>query len=81
MHPITAVQVEYSPFSTDIEDEKIGLLEACRELGIKVVVYGVLGRGLLTGKFVRSSITRIGSFAERRRRKVRRTFRSTTTGG
>ena len=53
VHPIAAVQVEYSPFTTDIEDEKIGLLKACRELGVKVVVYGVVGRGLLTGKYVR----------------------------
>ncbi|KAM5541770.1 hypothetical protein V8D89_004499 [Ganoderma adspersum] len=51
VHPIAAVQVEYSPFTTDIEDEKIGLLKACRELGVKVIVYGVVGRGLLTGKY------------------------------
>ena len=55
MHPIAVVQVEYSPFVTDIEDEKIGLLKACRELGVKVVAYGSVGRGLLTGKFVRLS--------------------------
>ncbi|KAI1789412.1 NADP-dependent oxidoreductase domain-containing protein [Ganoderma leucocontextum] len=51
VHPIAAIQVEYSPFTTDIEDEKIGLLTACRELGVKVVVYGAIGRGLLTGKY------------------------------
>ncbi|TBU38744.1 Aldo/keto reductase [Dichomitus squalens] len=51
VHPIAAVQVEYSPFTTDIEDEKIGLLKAARELGVKVVAYGALGRGLLTGKY------------------------------
>ncbi len=53
MHPIAVVQVEYSPFTTDIEDEKIGLLKAARELGVKIVAYGALGRGLLTGKYVR----------------------------
>ncbi|KAJ3556882.1 hypothetical protein NM688_g1780 [Phlebia brevispora] len=51
VHPIAAVQVEYSPFSLDIEDEKIGVLKTARELGIKIVPYAVLGRGLLTGRF------------------------------
>ncbi|KAI0832053.1 Aldo/keto reductase [Trametes gibbosa] len=50
VHPIAAVQVEYSPFTLDIEDEKIGLLKTARELGITVVAYSPLGRGLLTGK-------------------------------
>jgi len=52
IHPIAAVQVEYSPFCLDIEDEKIGLLNACRELGVTIVAYSPLGRGLLTGTFV-----------------------------
>ena len=52
IHPISAVQVEYSPFCLDIEDEKIGLLKACRELGVTIVAYSPLGRGLLTGSFV-----------------------------
>ncbi|KAI0711525.1 Aldo/keto reductase [Earliella scabrosa] len=51
VHPISAIQVEYSPFTTDIEDEKIGLLKAARELGVKVVAYAPLGRGLITGKY------------------------------
>ncbi|KAL1689078.1 NADP-dependent oxidoreductase domain-containing protein [Schizophyllum commune] len=50
MHPIAAVQVEYSPFTLDIEDPKIGLLQAARELGVKIVAYSPLGRGLLTGQ-------------------------------
>ncbi|KAJ7084960.1 Aldo/keto reductase [Mycena epipterygia] len=49
VHPISAVQVEYSPFALDIEDPKIALLETCRELGITVVAYSPLGRGMLTG--------------------------------
>ena len=53
VHPISVVQVEFSPFTTEIEDEKIGLLKTARELGVKIVVYGALGRGLLTGKYVR----------------------------
>jgi hypothetical protein len=51
VHPISAVQIEYSPFFLDIEDEKIGLLKTCRELGVTVVAYSPLGRGLLTGRY------------------------------
>ncbi|KAI0074186.1 Aldo/keto reductase [Panus rudis PR-1116 ss-1] len=51
VHPIHAYQVEYSPFVLDIEDSKIGLLETCKELGIAVVAYSPLGRGLLTGRY------------------------------
>ena len=47
VHPITAVEVEYSLASRVIEKE---LLPLCRELGIGVVAYGVLSRGLLTGE-------------------------------
>jgi aryl-alcohol dehydrogenase-like predicted oxidoreductase len=46
VHPVTAVQVEYSLASRVIEKE---LIQVCRELGIGVVAYGVLSRGLLTG--------------------------------
>lgn len=51
VHPISALQVEYSPFTLDIEDEKVGLLKTARELGITIVAYAPLGRGLLTGRF------------------------------
>lgn len=47
VHPVTAVEVEYSLASRVIEKE---LLQTCRELGIGVVAYGVLSRGLLTGE-------------------------------
>ncbi|KAI0654897.1 Aldo/keto reductase [Cubamyces menziesii] len=50
IHPISALQVEYSPFALDIEDEKIALLKTARELGIAIVAYSPVGRGLLTGK-------------------------------
>ncbi|KAJ5708103.1 NADP-dependent oxidoreductase domain-containing protein [Penicillium malachiteum] len=50
VHPITALQIEYSPFALDIESPKIDLLNTCRELGIAVVAYSPIGRGLLTGK-------------------------------
>jgi len=48
VHPITALQTEYSLWSRDPED---GLLEVCRELGIAFVAYSPLGRGFLTGQF------------------------------
>lgn len=49
IHPISAVQVEYSPFCLAIEDPKIKVLETARELGIAVVAYSPLGHGFLTG--------------------------------
>jgi len=48
VHPITAVQTEYSLWSRDPEEE---VLETCRELGIGFVPYSPLGRGFLTGRF------------------------------
>jgi len=47
VHPITAVQSEYSLWSRDPED---GVLDACRELGVGFVPYSPLGRGFLTGQ-------------------------------
>jgi aryl-alcohol dehydrogenase-like predicted oxidoreductase len=46
VHPLTAVQSEWSLFSRDIEES---VLPTCRELGIGIVPYSPLGRGLLTG--------------------------------
>jgi aryl-alcohol dehydrogenase-like predicted oxidoreductase len=51
VHPIQAVQIEYSPFTLDIEKPETGLLEAARELGVTIVAYSPLGRGMLTGKY------------------------------
>jgi len=47
IHPITALQTEYSLWSRDIEDE---ILPACRELGVGLVAYSPLGRGFLSGQ-------------------------------
>jgi aryl-alcohol dehydrogenase-like predicted oxidoreductase len=49
VHPISAVQTEYSLWSRDPEREG-GILEACRELGVGFVPYSPLGRGFLTGQ-------------------------------
>jgi aryl-alcohol dehydrogenase-like predicted oxidoreductase len=47
VHPITALQTEYSLWTRDVETE---ILPTCRELGIGFVPYSPLGRGFLTGK-------------------------------
>ena len=49
VHPISAVQTEYSLWSRDPEREG-GILDACRELGVGFVPYSPLGRGFLTGQ-------------------------------
>jgi aryl-alcohol dehydrogenase-like predicted oxidoreductase len=48
VHPIAALQTEFSLWSRDPEDE---LLPLCQELGITFVAYSRLGRGFLTGRF------------------------------
>jgi len=50
VHPLTAIQTEYSLFSREPEDELIPLLQ---ELGIALVAYSPLGRGFLAGRFRR----------------------------
>jgi aryl-alcohol dehydrogenase-like predicted oxidoreductase len=50
VHPITALETEYSLWSREPEDE---ILAACRELGVGFVAYSPLGRGFLTGQFTR----------------------------
>ena len=50
VHPITALQTEYSLWSREPEEE---ILATCRELGVGFVAYSPLGRGFLTGQFTR----------------------------
>jgi aryl-alcohol dehydrogenase-like predicted oxidoreductase len=49
VHPITAVQTEFSMWSRDPSEN--GVLDTCRELGIGFVAYSPLGRGFLSGRF------------------------------
>jgi aryl-alcohol dehydrogenase-like predicted oxidoreductase len=49
VHPIAALQSEYSLWSRDVEDNEV--LATCRELGVTFVAYSPLGRGFLTGRF------------------------------
>jgi aryl-alcohol dehydrogenase-like predicted oxidoreductase len=48
VHPVAALQTEYSLWSRDVEAE---ILPACRELGVGLVAYSPLGRGFLSGQF------------------------------
>jgi aryl-alcohol dehydrogenase-like predicted oxidoreductase len=52
-HPIAALQTEYSLFTRDLEDE---IMPVLRELGIGLVPYSPLGRGILTGAVTRESL-------------------------
>jgi aryl-alcohol dehydrogenase-like predicted oxidoreductase len=61
VHPIAALQTEYSLWTRDVEAE---ILPACRELGIGFVAYSPLGRGFLSGR-----ITSQGALAENDRRR------------
>jgi aryl-alcohol dehydrogenase-like predicted oxidoreductase len=59
VHPITALQTEYSLWTRDPEDE---ILATVRELGIGFVAYSPLGRGFLTGQFKRPEDIPEGDF-------------------
>ncbi|CCO33950.1 hypothetical protein BN14_08039 [Rhizoctonia solani AG-1 IB] len=61
VHPIAAIQVEYSPFVLDIE-QKGHLLETARELGVAVVAYSPIGRGILTGQITSNADIPDGDF-------------------
>ena len=67
VHPIAALQTEYSLWCRFAEDE---IIPACRELGIGFVPYSPLGRGMLTG-----AITRLNDLAEDDRRRDHPRFR------
>jgi aryl-alcohol dehydrogenase-like predicted oxidoreductase len=60
VHPITAVQTEYSMWSRDPSEN--GVLATCRELGIGFVAYSPLGRGFLSGRFTSPDQLEEGDF-------------------
>jgi aryl-alcohol dehydrogenase-like predicted oxidoreductase len=62
VHPIAAVQIEYSLWSRDVEAE---ILPLCRELGIGFVAYSPLGRGFLTGNVTTLDTLREGDARRR----------------
>ncbi|MFI6394968.1 aldo/keto reductase [Nonomuraea sp. NPDC050540] len=59
VHPIADLQIEYSLLSRGIENE---ILPVCRELGIGVTAYGVLSRGLLSGRWDKDRQLAAGDF-------------------
>jgi aryl-alcohol dehydrogenase-like predicted oxidoreductase len=59
VHPITALQTEYSLWTRDVEAE---ILPTCRELGIGFVPYSPLGRGFLSGRFTSPDQLDAGDF-------------------
>ena len=59
MHPIAAVQTEYSLWTRDVEEE---ILPTLQELGIALVAYSPLGRGFLAGRFSSSEELDEGDF-------------------
>ncbi|MEA9390141.1 aldo/keto reductase [Acerihabitans sp. TG2] len=60
VHPITALQSEYSLWTRDVETN--GVLDTCRELGITFIPFSPLGRGFLTGKLPATSELEAGDF-------------------
>jgi aryl-alcohol dehydrogenase-like predicted oxidoreductase len=48
VHPLVSLQMEYSLFSRDAEEQ--GQIDACKELGITIMAYAVLGRGMLSAQ-------------------------------
>jgi aryl-alcohol dehydrogenase-like predicted oxidoreductase len=61
-HPIADVQIEYSLISRGLERD---VLPACRELGVAITAYGVLSRGLISGRFARDRELAAGDFRAR----------------
>lgn len=59
VHPVAAVQTEYSLWTRDVEAQ---VLPTCRALGIGLVAYSPLGRGFLTGRFQQDTVFEKGDF-------------------
>ncbi|KAL4977914.1 NADP-dependent oxidoreductase domain-containing protein [Aspergillus desertorum] len=51
VHPVAALQVKYSLFTLDIESPESNILRAARELGVTVIAFSPIGRGILSGPF------------------------------
>ena len=62
VHPICDLQIEYSLISRGLETE---ILPTCRELGIGITAYGVLGRGLISGHWTKERTTAPNDFRSR----------------
>lgn len=63
IHHIAAVQMEYSPFAIEIESKQFNFLQTARELGVAVIAYSPVGRGMLTGTIrSRADFSSVGDF-------------------
>jgi aryl-alcohol dehydrogenase-like predicted oxidoreductase len=81
VHPISAIQVEFSPFTLDIEDEEAAILKTARDLGITLVIYSPLARGMVTGRYVRCTSLHSDRFADTNRRNRLMISNQTTSEG
>ncbi|PHT38910.1 putative aldo-keto reductase 1 [Capsicum baccatum] len=61
IHPVTAVQIEYSLWTREIEEDAIPL---CRELGIGIIAYSPLGHGFFGGKAITESLPRKSDYTK-----------------
>ncbi|KAF8920784.1 NADP-dependent oxidoreductase domain-containing protein [Mucidula mucida] len=65
VHPISAIQFDYSPLMLRIEDPKVGILQAARELGITVVAFSPLAKGLIINlQMILLQMTSAGQFLD-----------------
>jgi hypothetical protein len=61
VHPLASLQMEYSLFSRDAEEQ--GQIDACKELGVAMMAYAVLGRGMLSAQVPKGRSWRRTTFA------------------
>src|SRR6201998_1167239 len=54
VHPLASLQMEYSLFSRDAEEQ--GQIEACKELGMEMMAYAVIGRGMMRDQFPKGEV-------------------------
>ncbi|KAK1722972.1 hypothetical protein CaCOL14_008251 [Colletotrichum acutatum] len=79
IHPISAVQVEYNPWSLEIEGPAgTNLLKTCRELGVTTFAYSPLGRGIMTGRYKSVDDFEEGDFRRQRPRFMGDNFKKNT---
>ncbi|KAL2875911.1 hypothetical protein SGCOL_008907 [Colletotrichum sp. CLE4] len=79
VHPISAVQVEYNPWSLEIEGPAgTDLLKTCRELGVTTFAYSPLGRGIMTGRYKSADDFEEGDFRRQMPRFMGDNFKKNT---
>ncbi|KAJ7814321.1 NADP-dependent oxidoreductase domain-containing protein [Mycena olivaceomarginata] len=61
VHPIAALQIEFSPIMLEVERPPLQLIEVARSLGTKIIAYSPLGRGFLTGQINRRTVPKFNA--------------------